>query len=94
MGANIQINESENRVHIVGNERVYGRNVKSKDLRGGASLVIEGLIAEEITVVNYAEYILRGYEKFDQKLRSLGADIKLIKEWLFYEKSNKREKNS
>lgn len=52
----------------------------SKDLRGGAALVIAGLMSEEITKVENIEYILRGYENLDTKLKSLGANIEIKKE--------------
>lgn len=80
MGARINIDNNNIEISIEGTNNIYGNTVKSKDLRGGASLVLEGLAAKGTTIVNDVEYILRGYEKFDQKLRSLGADIKLIKE--------------
>lgn len=79
MGANIEINEDGTRIEIKISPSIYGNIVKSKDLRGGASLVLEGLIAEGTTVVEDAEYILRGYESLDDKLRKLGANIKLLK---------------
>ena len=44
---------------------------------GGAALVLAGLQSKGITTVNNIEYILRGYEKFDEKLRKIGANIKV-----------------
>lgn len=74
MGANInQLNKS---LEIIGVPDLYGRDVMSKDLRGGAALVIAGLMAKGETRVENIEYILRGYEKLDEKLKSLGANIK------------------
>ena len=55
-------------------------NVRATDLRGGAALVIAGTVAKGETRVEDIEYILRGYEKFDEKLTKLGVDIKTIKE--------------
>ena len=78
MGADIKINKNGREISIKGVEKISGNVVKSKDLRGGASLVLEGLAAEGKTVVEDAEYILRGYEKLDEKLLSLGANIKII----------------
>ena len=46
------------------------------DLRAGAALVVAGLMASGSTEIQNADYILRGYENFDGKLRSLGAEIK------------------
>lgn len=79
MGANIRILDEGKEIIISKSKKIKGKTVKSKDLRGGASLVLEGLIAEGTTVVEDAGYILRGYENLDQKLRKLGANIKLIK---------------
>lgn len=80
MGAKINISDTENKVEIVGTDIIKGKRVKSKDLRGGASLILEGLIAEGTTIVNDADYILRGYENLDKNLQSLGANIKLVKQ--------------
>lgn len=54
-----------------------GAELVAPDLRAGAALVLAGLAAEGITVVDGVDYVLRGYEDFDQKLRSLGAEILL-----------------
>lgn len=75
MGAKITV-EGKSAI-IRGVRRLYGTSVKSTDLRGGAALVVAGVAAKGITVVENIEYILRGYEKFDQKLRQLGADIEI-----------------
>ena len=65
---------------IKGVRRLSGAKVKSTDLRGGACLVLAGLAARGTTTVTNIEYILRGYEKLDEKLRKLGAKIKLSNE--------------
>lgn len=76
MGAKITV---EGRSAIIkGTRKLYGANVKATDLRGGAALVIAGLSAKGVTTIENIEYILRGYENFDVKLRNLGADISLI----------------
>ena len=77
MGANIKFNE--NKINITGVRKLKGNSVKSKDLRGGVALVLAGLYANGTTVVENAEYILRGYEKLDEKLTLLGAKIRLQK---------------
>lgn len=77
MGAKITI-EGKTAV-IKGVRKLYGANVKATDLRGGAALVMAGMIAKGDTKVENIEFILRGYDKFDQKLRNLGADIQFIK---------------
>ncbi|MDO5344989.1 MAG: UDP-N-acetylglucosamine 1-carboxyvinyltransferase [Lachnospiraceae bacterium] len=63
---------------ITGVERLTGARVSAPDLRAGAALVIAGLAAEGITIVDDIMYIQRGYENFDEKLRSLGAEIEKI----------------
>ena len=73
MGAKITI---EGRTAIIkGTKRLQGAKVKATDLRGGAAMVIAGLVAHGITEVEEIHYILRGYEKFEQKLSNLGAKI-------------------
>lgn len=64
---------------IKGVKKLYGANVVSTDLRGGAALVLAGLCAKGRTTVTNIEYILRGYENLDEKLNKLGAKVKLIK---------------
>ena len=63
---------------ITGVERLTGARVNALDLRAGAALVIAGLAADGITIVDDIKYIQRGYEKFDEKLRSLGGMIEQI----------------
>lgn len=63
---------------IRGVRKIYGANVKATDLRGGAALVLAGLSAKGVTKVDDIEYILRGYENFDKKLRNINADIQMI----------------
>ena len=76
MGANIKV--EGNTAIITGVEKLTGARVSAPDLRAGAALVIAGLAAEGITVVDDIVYIQRGYENFDEKLRSLGAEIQKI----------------
>ena len=76
MGAKIKI--EGNNVIIRGMKKLYGTKVKSTDLRGGASLVVAALKAKGKTYVENIKYILRGYEKLDEKLNSLGANIKVL----------------
>ena len=73
MGANIKI---IGRVAVIkGVKELTGAKVKSKDLRGGASLVLAGLAAKGRTEVDNIHHIERGYEDLDLKLAELGADI-------------------
>ena len=77
MGAKINV---EGRTAIIkGTKRIQGANVVATDLRGGASLVVAGLYAKGITQVDNVHYILRGYEKMDEKLKKLGAKIYIEK---------------
>jgi UDP-N-acetylglucosamine 1-carboxyvinyltransferase len=62
-----------------GVERLSGATVMATDLRASASLVIAGLVAEGETLVDRIYHLDRGYEKMEEKLRGLGADIERIK---------------
>ncbi len=73
MGAKITI---EGRTAIIkGIRKLTGTTVRATDLRGGAALVVAALGAKGKTNVTNIEYILRGYENFDKKLRALGVNI-------------------
>ena len=63
---------------ITGVDKLTGAQVSAPDLRAGAALVIAGLAAEGITIVDDIVYIQRGYENFDAKLRGLGAEIEKV----------------
>ena len=76
MGAKISI-EGKTAV-IKGVRKLYGANVKATDLRGGAAVVMAGMAAKGDTRVENIEYILRGYEGFDRKLKGLGVDIRVL----------------
>jgi len=76
MGADIKV--EGNTAIIDGVEGFTGARIASPDLRAGAALVIAGLVAEGITVIDDIAYIQRGYEDFDGKLRSLGAEIEKV----------------
>lgn len=77
MGANIKVNE--NRTVIVrGKTKLTGCDVSATDLRGGASMLICGLIAEGTTTIDNIKYILRGYDNIVEKLKEVGAKIELI----------------
>jgi UDP-N-acetylglucosamine 1-carboxyvinyltransferase len=65
------------RALVKGPKRLSGTIVQSPDLRGGAALVMAGLVAESTTIVDGARHILRGYENFEEKLTSLGATVAL-----------------
>ena len=76
MGASIKV--ESNTAIIDGVEKFTGAIVSAPDLRGGAALVIAGLMAEGITIVENIEYIERGYEKFEDKMQQLGADMEKV----------------
>lgn len=76
MGANIVINGKK--ATVTGPTILKGTEVVATDLRAGACLVIAGLIAEDITVIENVEHILRGYADIVEKLSSVGAKIELI----------------
>jgi len=77
MGASIEVFDNLY-ASIYGKSPLVGKDVKATDLRGGASMVICGLIANGKTTISNIEYILRGYEDIVGKLSKVGADIKLI----------------
>ncbi len=77
MGANAIVADPH-RVIINGPSPLYGIEVKSFDLRAGATLIIAGLIAHGETIINQAEVVDRGYEQIEERLRGLGAEIKRI----------------
>lgn len=76
MGADIKV--ESNIAIIAGVEKYTGARVSAPDLRAGAALVIAGLAADGITVVDDIYYIERGYEHFEEKLASLGAQIEKV----------------
>ena len=77
MGADITV---EDRVAtILGQEKLRGATLHALDLRAGAALVLAGLAAEGVTVLEDIGYIRRGYEFFEKKLMNLGAKIILAK---------------
>ena len=76
MGACIKV--EGNSAIIDGVKKLTGARVSAPDLRAGAALVIAGLAADGITVVDDIVYIQRGYENFEEKLRSLGAEIEKV----------------
>ena len=63
---------------IKGGTQLVGAKVRASDLRAGAALVLAGLCADGKTIVNDAQYIKRGYDNLEQKLKNLGADVNYI----------------
>jgi len=74
MGANINVHGHASAI-VRGVDKLYGAPVMATDLRASFALVLAGLIAEGETVVNRIYHLDRGYEKLEEKLRSVGADI-------------------
>lgn len=73
MGANIEVNGLN--AIINGKTNLSGTEINATDLRGGASLIIAGLIADGITYIHDIDHILRGYENIINKLTACGAKI-------------------
>ena len=76
MGANVKV--EGNSATIEGVEKFTGARVSAPDLRAGAALCIAGLATDGITIVDDIVYILRGYEKFSEKMRGLGAIMEKV----------------
>lgn len=73
MGANIKL---EGRLAVIkGVKELTGATVTARDLRGGAALVLAGLVAEGTTVISGIKHIDRGYENIEDKLSKVGALI-------------------
>ncbi|OEF96759.1 UDP-N-acetylglucosamine 1-carboxyvinyltransferase [Desulfuribacillus alkaliarsenatis] len=73
MGANVKV-EGRSAV-IEGSTCLQGASVRATDLRAGAALVVAGLCAEGTTSISGIQYIDRGYERIEDKLTSLGAEV-------------------
>ncbi len=78
MGANVKV--EGNTAIIDGVGKYTGAQISSPDLRAGAALVLAGLAADGITIVDDVHFIERGYECFEEKLKSLGAMIEKVQE--------------
>jgi UDP-N-acetylglucosamine 1-carboxyvinyltransferase len=80
MGANIKV---EGRRAIVrGKSVLSGAAVQASDLRASASLVLAALVAQDETIIDRVYHIDRGYERIEEKLRGVGAQVKRIGEIL------------
>ena len=78
MGARIHINARQ--AVIEGNGELMGARLQASDLRASASLVLAGLAAVGETIIDRVYHIDRGYEKIEEKLRSVGADIERFRD--------------
>ena len=77
MGATINVDGTT--AVVEGVEKLVGTTVIGTDLRAGAALIIAGLMAEGRTEIEEAYHIYRGYEKIEEKLKKLGANIEKVK---------------
>lgn len=78
MGANIHVEGKT--AFITGVDHLEGAPVRATDLRGGAGVIIAGLMAEGVTEITDLKHIDRGYEKIEEKFKALGADICRVSE--------------
>ncbi len=79
MGANINVHGHASAI-VRGVDKLSGAPVMATDLRASFALVLAGLVAEGETIVNRVYHLDRGYEKLEEKLQGVGADIERIKE--------------
>ncbi len=79
MGANINVHKHASAI-VRGVKKLYGAQVMATDLRASFALVLAGLAAEGETIVNRVYHLDRGYERLEEKLRNVGADIIRLKE--------------
>lgn len=77
MGANIIMCDPY-RVVVSGPSKLYGKKLTSPDLRAGITMILAGMIAEGKTVIDNIYQIDRGYEKIEERLAKLGAEIKRV----------------
>lgn len=78
MGAKI-IFCDPHRALIFGKTKLYGKNLRTYDLRGGVALILAALSAKGESTIDNVCQIDRGYEKIEEKLQKLGAEIKRVK---------------
>lgn len=74
MGAQIEILNAHQAL-VIGPSPLHGRQVASNDIRAGAAMVLAGLCASGETVITDVRYIERGYDRLEEKLKNVGADI-------------------
>jgi UDP-N-acetylglucosamine 1-carboxyvinyltransferase len=77
MGANIKI--EGNRAIVFGKTQLTGAKVIASDLRASASLVLAGLVAQDETLIDRVYHLDRGYERIEEKLKALGAEIQRVR---------------
>jgi UDP-N-acetylglucosamine 1-carboxyvinyltransferase len=77
LGASIQIDGKV--AMVTGSAKLSGAHVMATDLRASASLVIAGLVAKGETTIERIYHLDRGYDRMEEKLRGIGADIERVK---------------
>jgi UDP-N-acetylglucosamine 1-carboxyvinyltransferase len=77
MGANIKV--EGNRAIVTGKTKLTGAKVIASDLRASASLVIAGLVAEGETLIDRVYHLDRGYERIEERLKALGANVERVR---------------
>ena len=80
MGANIKV--EGRRAVVRGRSALSGAAVLASDLRASASLVLAALVANDETIIDRVYHIDRGYERIEEKLRGVGAQVRRIGEFL------------
>ena len=80
MGAKIEVSDDNYSSKVHGKTKLKGENVVATDLRGGASMVICGLLADGVTTITNVRHILRGYDDIVGKLKRVGAKIEIIED--------------
>ena len=80
MGAKIEVSDDNYSAKVHGKTKLKGENVVATDLRGGASMVICGLLADGVTTITNVRHILRGYDDIVGKLKRVGAKIEIIED--------------
>lgn len=79
MGANAVITDPH-RAIVTGPTPLRGTEIRSLDLRAGVTMVLAGLIAEGETIIHDAEIVYRGYERLDERLKAVGAELEWLKD--------------
>lgn len=77
MGARVELRQQD-LACIEGSTKLHGAQLSGNDIRGAASLIMAGLMAEGETIVEGMQHVDRGYERIEEKLRGLGANVERI----------------
>jgi UDP-N-acetylglucosamine 1-carboxyvinyltransferase len=77
MGARVIVCDPHRAV-VIGPSKLYGQTVSSPDIRAGMALLLAALVAEGTSTIHNAQQIDRGYERIEERLRALGANIQRV----------------